>query len=52
VYINIIFWFSERAYVYPAQGPLAYYTYYWGFFVYWGVAVVAYAVLRLAGGKL
>lgn len=28
VYINIIFWFSERAYVYPVQGPLAYYTYY------------------------
>ena len=28
VYINIIFWFSEHAYVYPVQGPLAYYTYY------------------------
>ena len=48
VYINVILWFSEREYVYPAVGPLVYYTYYWGFFVYWGVAVVAYAVLRLA----
>jgi len=52
VYINIILWFSERAYVYPVQGPLVYYTYYWGFFVYWGVAVIAYTVLRLAGGTL
>ena len=49
VYINIILWFSEREYVYPACGPLAYYTYFWGFFVYWGVAVVVYSVLRLAG---
>jgi len=48
-YINIVLWFSEREYVYPSRGPLAYYTYYWGFFVYWGVAAVAYAVLRLAG---
>jgi len=48
VYINVILWFSEREYVYPAYGPLVYYTYFWGFFVYWGLAVVAYAVLRLA----
>jgi hypothetical protein len=48
VYISIIFWFSERETVYPAFGPLAYYTYYWGFFVYWGVAIVIHAVLRLA----
>ena len=49
IYINMILWFSEREYVYPSCGPLAYYTYFWGFFVYWGVAVAAYAVLRLAG---
>ena len=49
VYINIILWFSERKYVYPSQGPLAYYTVYWGFFIYWGIAVVVYAALRLAG---
>ena len=48
VYISVILWFSEREYVYPAVGPLVYYTYFWGFFVYWGVAVVAYAILRLA----
>jgi hypothetical protein len=52
VYVNIILWFSEREYVYPACGPLVYYTYFWGFFVYWGVAVVVYTVLRLAGVTL
>lgn len=50
VYISIVFWFSEKAFVYPEVGPLAYYTYYWGFFVYWGVAVIAYSVVRLARG--
>lgn len=50
VYINVVLWFSEREYVYPAHGPLVYYTYYWGFFVYWGIAVVVYAVHRLVAG--
>lgn len=49
VWANIVLWFSEREYVYPAWGPLAYYTICWGFFVYWGVAVFVYAVLRLSG---
>ena len=49
LYIKIILWFSEREYIYASYGPLVYYTYFWGFFVYWGVAVVAYGVLRLAG---
>jgi hypothetical protein len=45
---NIVLWFSEREYVYPTWGPLAYYTFYWGFFVYWGLVAMVYAVLRLA----
>ena len=49
IYISIIFWFSEREYTYPSSGPLVYYTYYWGFFVYWGLAVIIYSSLRLAG---
>ncbi len=49
VYVSIILWFTEREYVYPAQGALLYYTVYWGFFVYWGVAALVYAALRLAG---
>ena len=48
VYISIILLFTEREYVYPAVGPLVYYTIFWGFFVYWGLAVVVYSVLRLA----
>ena len=49
VYINIILRFSEYEYVYSKYGPLVYYTLFWGFFVYWGLAVIAYSVLRLAG---
>jgi hypothetical protein len=52
VYISIILWFSEREYVYPAVGPLLYYTIIWGFFVYWGVAAVVYATLRLTNVKI
>jgi hypothetical protein len=48
VYISIILWFTEHEYVYPAVGPLVYYTIIWGFFVYWGMAAVAYAALRLS----
>jgi hypothetical protein len=46
---NIVLWFSEREYVYPVWGALAYYTFFWGFFVYWGIATILYAALRLGG---
>lgn len=49
LYVNIVLWFMEKEYVYPSRGPLAYYTYYWGFFVVWGASALAYAALRLAG---
>ena len=49
LYINIILWFSEKQYVYPSRGPLRYYTYYWGFFVYWGALALVYSALRIAG---
>ena len=48
-YINIFLWFFEKEYVYPAVGPLAYYTYFWGNFVYWGLAALIYSALRLSG---
>ena len=47
LYINVFLWFFEREYVYPAVGPLAYYTYIWGNFIYWGVAAFTYSLLRL-----
>lgn len=49
LYINLFLWFFEREYVYPAAGPLAYYTYVWGNFVYWGTATLVYSLLRLNG---
>jgi hypothetical protein len=49
LYINIFLWFFEREYVYPAAGPLAYYTYLWGNFIYWGAATLIYSLLRLNG---
>ena len=52
VYINIILWFTEKEYVYPTRGPLRYYTYYWGFFMYWGALALAYSLLRISGSGL
>ena len=49
LYINIILWFTEKEHVYPALGPLKYFTYFWGFFVYWGALSLAYSALRLSG---
>ena len=49
LYINIILWFTEKQYVYPSRGPLRYFTYYWGFFVYWGALALAYSALRVGG---
>ena len=49
VYINTLLWFLEKEYVYPSKGPLKYYTYYWGNFIYWGTASFLYGVLRLNG---
>jgi hypothetical protein len=49
LYINIVLWFGEKEYVYPSRGPLKYFTYYWGFFVYWGALALAYSALRVGG---
>ena len=48
VYISIVLLFTEYQYVFPAVGPLMYYTIIWGFFVYWRVAAITYATLRLS----
>ncbi|MDJ0770347.1 MAG: hypothetical protein QNJ12_16230 [Ilumatobacter sp.] len=52
LYINVILWFMEKEYVYPSRGPLKYFTYYWGFFVYWGAAALVYSALRVGGVDL
>jgi hypothetical protein len=47
LYINILLWFLEKEYVYPKKGPQKYYTYYWGNFIYWGIASLFYGVYRI-----
>ena len=49
LYINLIIWFTHKKHVYPELGPLKWFTYYWGFFVYWGAATLAYSALRVGG---
>jgi len=49
LYINFFLWFFEKEYVYPSRGPLKYYTYYWGNFIYWGLASLIYGIYRLNG---
>jgi hypothetical protein len=47
IYISIVFWIMEKEYTYPSCGPLVYFTYYWGFFLYWGIAAIVYSAVRL-----
>lgn len=47
--INVFLWFFEKEYVYTAQGPFRYYTYYWGNFIYWGAASLFYGIYRFYG---
>jgi hypothetical protein len=49
LYINVFLWFLEKEYVYPSQGPLKYFTYYWGNFIYWGAVALLYGLFRLQG---
>ena len=46
IYFSIIFWVLEKEYTYPLVGWFAYFTYFWGFFLYWGIAAVVYSVLQ------
>ena len=46
IYFSIIFWVLEKEYSMPNCGKFAYYTYFWGFFLYWGIAAVVYSVLQ------
>jgi hypothetical protein len=49
LYISIVLWFVDREYVYPRCGPLAFYTYCWGIWVYWSIVVLAYSLVRING---
>ena len=47
IYFSIVFWVLEKEYTYPSCGKLAYYTYFWGFFLYWGIAAIVYSILLI-----
>jgi hypothetical protein len=44
IYFSILFWVLEKSYTYSAVGSLAYYTYFWGFFLYWGIGALVYSI--------
>lgn len=46
IYINVFLFFFEKEYVYKSIGPVKYYTYYWGNFIYWGTAALSYGIFR------
>ena len=48
IYFSILFWVLEKEYTYKSVGPLAYYTYYWGFFLYWGVLAIVFALYQFS----
>ena len=45
IYFSILFWVFEKSYSYSAVGWLAYYTYFWGFFLYWGIGALVYSMI-------
>jgi hypothetical protein len=45
IYFSILFWVLEKSYTYSAVGWLAYYTYFWGFFLYWGIGTLVYSMI-------
>lgn len=47
IYFSIIFWVLEREFSLPENGKLAYFTYIWGFFLYWGLGAFIYSILQI-----
>jgi len=48
IYFSLVFWVMEKKYSYTSIGYLAYYTYYWGSFLYWGVGVLINSILTIS----
>ena len=48
IYFSIVFWVLEKEHACPSCGWLAYYTYFWGFFLYWGIAAIVYSILQIS----
>ncbi len=47
IYFSIIFWVMEKKHSYPSVGKLVYFTYFWGFFFYWGIGAIIYSFIQI-----
>ena len=47
MYFSILLWVLEKEYTFPSIGWFAYYTYFWGFFLYWGIGASVYSFIQL-----
>ena len=47
IYFSIIFWVLEKEYTYKSVGWIAYFTYFWGFFLYWGLGAIVFSILQI-----
>lgn len=48
IYFSIIFWVLEKKYTLKSVGWMAYFTYIWGFFLYWGIAVIIHSIIQMS----
>lgn len=48
IYFSIVFWVLEKEYTYKSVGWIAYFTYFWGFFLYWGLAAIIHSILQMS----
>jgi hypothetical protein len=47
IYFSILFWVLEKEYTYKKAGWIAYYTYFWGFFLYWGLGAIVHSIWQI-----
>lgn len=49
LYIHLALAFIEGAHIYATWGPMAFFTYGWGIWVYWAIIVIPYSLARVSG---
>jgi len=47
IYIHLVLVFVEGKHIYTNWGPLAFFTYGWGLWVYWAIIVFIYSLVRM-----
>jgi len=48
IYFSILLWVLEKEYTYKSAGWIAYFTYFWGFFLYWGLGAIVHSILQMS----